>query len=225
MSQSLELNQHGEYRSISPRKRASKAITLDDKLAANSELDAIGNLNLSAMNLTDGDVRTIIQRGPWEQKRSIGIILRDNALTAFGVHLLVDGLISTKARLKYLSLSNNSRIGDVGVEHLVRLLRVHRSMTFLSLPNTGITDRGVRMLADVLCGNDTNSRRNALEKLHISFNKGVTDASVDALLEILDKNHTLKSLCVQNCNLSDTGRDRLRKATIKKRKKKFSLSD
>ena len=68
-------------------------------------------------------------------------------------------------------------MGDSGIEHLARLLRANRTMTFLSLPNTGITDRGVRMLADVLCDIDSDSPCAALEKLHISFNKEITDAS------------------------------------------------
>lgn len=206
-------------------KTESKVATLEEKLNANSELDAIGNLNLSAMNITDGDIRKILQEGPWEEKKCIGIILRDNNLTSFGVHLLVDGLIGAKAKLQYLSLSNNPRIGDAGIEHLIRLLRANRSMTFLSLPNTGITDRGVRMLADALVSSNTDSSCARLEKLHISFNKSITDESVDALLEILSKNHTLSNLCVQNCSLSDNGRERLRKASIKKKKKRFSLSE
>ena len=86
-------------------------MTLEDKLSANSELDVIGNLNLSGMNITDGDIRTIIQHKPWERKKCIGIILRDNALTAFGVYMLIDGIISAKARLKYLSLSKQSTYG------------------------------------------------------------------------------------------------------------------
>lgn len=200
-------------------------MTLEEKLSDTSELDTIGNLNLSAMKITDGDIRKIIQHGPWEHKKCIGIILRDNDLTSFGVHLLVDGLITAKAKLQYLSLSNNPRMGDAGVEHLIRLLRANRSTTLLSIPNTGITDRGVRMLADALCATEPSSSSVGLEKLHISFNKLITDESVDALLEILSKNQSLKNLCVQNCSLTDTGRDRLRKASIKKKKKRFNLSD
>lgn len=214
-----------ENRSESPSKALPKVLTLEEKLSDTSEIDTIGNLNLSAMKLTDGDVRKIIQRGPWEHKKCIGIILRDNDLTAFGVHLLIDGLIAAKAKLQYLSLSNNPRMGDAGIEHLVRFLKTNRAMTLLSIPNTGITDRGVRMLADALCGADPGAPSVGLEKLHISFNKLITDESVDSLLEILSKNQTLKNLCVQNCNLTDSGRDRLRKASIKKKKKRFSLSD
>lgn len=198
---------------------------MEEKLKDTSELDTIGSLNLSAMKITDGDIRKIIQHSPWEHKKCIGIILRDNDLTSFGVHLLVDGLLTSKPKLQYLSLSNNPRIGDAGIEHLIRLLKASRSMTLLSIPNTGITDRGVRVLADALCATELGSACVGLEKLHISFNKLVTDESVDALLEILSKNQTLKNLCVQNCSLTDTGRERLRKASIKKKKKRFSLSD
>ena len=198
---------------------------MEDKLADDHELDIIGILNLSSMNLTDYDVPVIIQRALWEQKKCIGIILRDNALTAIGVKMLVDELLMAKTKLKYLGLSNNIGITDTGIEHLARLLKESRSMTFLSLLNTGITNRGVRMLADVLCGVDPDASRPPLEKLYISFNKAITDESMEALLEILEKNETLKILCLQNCGLSDRARRRLRHMAAKKKKRKFSLTE
>ena len=193
-------------------------------MGPNTELDVIGNLNLSGLKIGDADVRTILQRKPWERQRCLGIILRDNDLTSFGIYLLVDGLVAAKAKLKYLSLSNNPRVGDAGMEHIVRLLKSKRSMTSLALPNTGISDHGVRLLADALCGADKESTCARLEKLHISYNKLVTDKSVDALLEILKKHASMKSLWVQNCSLSDAGRERLRKAQMRS-KKRFSLSE
>ncbi|CAF2117298.1 unnamed protein product [Rotaria magnacalcarata] len=115
-------------------------------------------MNLSSMNLTDDDVPSLLQRAFVKQKKKcVGLILRDNGLTSVGVRMLVDALLATRTKLKYLSFSNNAAIGDRGIEHLVRLLQKNRSATFLALPNTGMTDRSVRLLADILCNVDPKS--------------------------------------------------------------------
>ncbi|CAF3388606.1 unnamed protein product [Rotaria socialis] len=203
-----------------------KLVSLEEKLAENQELNIIGIMNLSSMNLTDDDIPSILQRAFVEQKKKcIGLILRDNGLTSVGVRMLVDALLATRTKLAYLSFSNNAAIGDRGIEHLARLLQTNRSITFLASPNTGMTDRSVRLLADILCNVDPKSSCSPLEKLHISFNKSITDESLEALTQILEQNQTLKVLSVQHCGLSDKGRRRLRHASAKKKKKKFSLSE
>ncbi|CAF4370917.1 unnamed protein product, partial [Rotaria sp. Silwood2] len=204
----------------------SKVISLEEKLADKRELDILGIMNLSSMNITDDDMILIIPRVFYDNKsKCIGLILRDNALTSTGVKMLVDTLISSRTKLKYLSFSNNPNIGDKGIEHLINLLQKNRSITFLALSDTGITDHGVRLLADVLCCVDTDSSCPPLEKLHISFNKSITDQSFEALIQIIEQNQTLKLLSLQHCSLSDKKRRRLRKAVIKTKKKRFSLSE
>ncbi|CAF1260429.1 unnamed protein product [Rotaria sordida] len=184
-------------------------------------------MNLSSMNLTDSDIPSIVQRAFYENKtKCIGLILRDNALTSIGVKILVDALIATRTKLKYLSFSNNPEIGDEGIEYLANLLQKSRSITFLAIPNTGITDRGIRLLADILCGVDADSTCPPLEKLHISFNKSITDESMEPLIQIIEQNQTLKLLSLQHCSLSDNVRRKLKQAsTKKKKKKKFTLKD
>ncbi|CAF3837610.1 unnamed protein product [Rotaria sp. Silwood1] len=189
-------------------------------------MDILGIMSLSSMNITDDDMILIIQRVFYNHKsKCIGLILRDNALTSTGVKMLVDTLISSQTKLKYLSLSNNPNIGDKGIEHLTNLLQKNRSITFLALPNTGITDHGVRLLADVLCGIDTVLSCTSLKKLHISFNKSITDQSFETLIQIIEQNQTLKLLSSQHCSLSVKIRRTLRKAVIKNKKKRFSLSE
>jgi Ran GTPase-activating protein (RanGAP) involved in mRNA processing and transport len=201
-------------------------VHLEEKLAKDNELDITGILNLSSMNLTDNDLPLIIQRAfRGEKNKCIGLILRDNTLTSIGVKMLVDELLMARTNLKYLSFSNNSGIGDVGIEHLVRLLQRNRSITFLALPHTGITDRSVRLLTDTLCGLNPDSSCPPLEKLYISFNKLITDESVEALLQLLEQNQTLKVLSLEHCSLSEKAQRRLRQAVIKTKKKKFSLSE
>lgn len=178
------------------------------------------------MNITDEDLPAIIQRAfCGGRKKCIGLILRDNALTSEGVRMIVDAVLAARSSLKYLSFSNNADIGDTGIEHLVRLLQKSQSITFLSVPNTGMTDRGVRLLADVLCGVDSDASPPPLEKLYISFNKLITDESLETILQILDQNQTLKLLSVEHCSLSDKARKRLRQVGSKTKKKKFSLSE
>ncbi|CAF2945284.1 unnamed protein product [Rotaria sp. Silwood2] len=202
-----------------------KDISLEEKLADNREMEILGIMNLSSMNITDHDMILIIQRAFYDYKsKCIGLILRNNDLTSIGVKMLVDTLISSRTKLKYLSFSNNPNIGDKGVEYLTNLLQKNRSLTFLALPNTGMTDYGVRLLADVLCGVNDDSTCPPLEKLHISFNKLITDQSIEALIQIIEQNQTLKLLSLQYCSLSDKVRRKLRKAVTKK-KKKFSLSE
>ncbi|CAF4991922.1 unnamed protein product [Rotaria sp. Silwood1] len=204
----------------------SKDISLEEKLLDNREMDILGIMSLSSMNITDDDMILIIQRVFYNHKsKCIGLILRDNALTSTGVKMLVDTLISSQTKLKYLSLSNNPNIGDKGIEHLTNLLQKNRSITFLALPNTGITDHGVRLLADVLCGIDTVLSCTSLKKLHISFNKSITDQSFETLIQIIEQNQTLKLLSSQHCSLSVKIRRTLRKAVIKNKKKRFSLSE
>jgi hypothetical protein len=200
-------------------------VNLEKKLVQNDELDARGILDLSSMNVTDNDIPLIIQQiFRQEKKKCTSLVLRDNALTSVGVKILVDELLTAPTNLKSLSLSSNPGIEDTGVEHLVRLLQRSRSITVLALHNTGITNRGVRLLANVLCDIDSTSV-SSLEKLYVSFNTSITDESLEAFVEILERNQTLKALSLQNCSLSDRARRRLRQVSTKKKKRKFSLSE
>ena len=201
-------------------------VTLSDKLAQNDAFDVTGVMNFSSMNLSDRDIPMVIQRAFGQKKKKcFGLILRGNALTSEGIRILVDSLLDLRPKLKYLSFADNPDIGDDGIVHLTRLLQTSRSMDFLAVPNTGITDRGVRILADTLCDIDTGSPCAPLEKLYLSFNKLITDESVAAILQIIEKNRTLKLLAIRCCGLSDKVRRRLRQLNTKLKKRKFSLAE
>jgi hypothetical protein len=201
-------------------------VTLAEKFAQNNAFDVIGVMNLSSMSLIDRDIPMVIQQAFGQKKKKcFGLILRDNALTSEGMRILVDSLLNLQTKLKYLSFTDNPDIGDEGIIHLTRLLQKNRSMNFLAVPNTGITDRGVRILADTLCGVDTDSTCAPLEKLYLSFNTLITDESLGAILQIVEQNRTLKLLAIRHCGLSDKGRRRLRQLTSKLKKRKFSLAE
>ncbi|CAF3232758.1 unnamed protein product [Rotaria socialis] len=203
-----------------------KPPSLKEKLANNHEWDVLGILNLSSMNLIDSDMPLIIQAAFSENKtKCIGLILRDNNMTSDGVKTLVDALLVARTKLKYLSFSNNSKIGDVGIEHLVYLFKKKRSMSFLALPNIGMTDRGLRLLADLLCEVDVDSRCPPIEKLYISFNKLITDESMVAVIQILERNRTLKVFSMEHCSFSGKVRRILREISATNKKIKLSLSD
>lgn len=180
-----------------------KNARLKEKLRYDVELDMTGVLNLSSMDLTDVDLPEIVQAiFNNTQKNCTGLILRDNSLSADGVKTFVDDLLIVKANLKCLCLSNNCDLGDTGIEQVIRLLRGTRSLTVLALFHTGMTDHGVRLLADALCAEQTHLLCTPLEKLDISFNKSITDNSLEALLQIAERNRTLKVLSLQHCSFS-----------------------
>ena len=203
-----------------------KNVQLENHLANNNEFNITGILNLCSMNITDSDLPSIIQRAfPDGSKKCTGLVLRDNALTVDGVRMIVDAIIASPASLKHLNLSSNPDIGDAAIEHIVRLLRKKRSIVFLALPQTGITDRGVKLLADVLCGNDPEATNPpSLEKLYISFNKGITDESIDPFLQIIEQNKGLKVCGIEHCSLTEDAYQQLQEAVTKLKKKKFSLT-
>lgn len=210
----------------SSEEEAQKNTILEEKLAQNHGLDTIGIMNLSSMNLTDRDIPMVIQRAfHKKRKKCYGLILRDNALTSEGVRVLVDTLLAMRTNSKYLSLADNPEMGDAAIEHLTRLLQKNRTITFLAVPNTGMTDRGVRILADTLCNADAGSLCAPLEKLYISFNKLITDESLEAILQIIERNRTLEVLALRNCSFSSNARRSLRQAGTKIKKRKFSLAE
>ncbi|CAF0802235.1 unnamed protein product [Adineta ricciae] len=213
-------------RILSSEEVEEKMTRLEEKLKGDQELDMTGILNLSSMNLIDNDLSLIIQQIFYNQrKHCTGLILRNNFISSAGVKMLVEELLLTKTNLKFLSLANNSNVGDSAVVELIRYLEINHCLTLLALPQTGITDYGVRLLADVLCGINTDFMCSTLEKLDISFNKFITDQSLEALLNIVMQNETLKELSIQHCSMSDEILQELKQSNTRKRKRKLIFSE
>lgn len=212
--------------SVAPvRKPGERNWPLEKKFSNGDGLDLGGTADLSSLKVIDSDIPWIIERiFRQEDKNCVQLILRDNYLTAHGVKLLVDELLRAPTKLRSLILSNNAGIGDVGIQHCARLIQASRSLTLLGLHYTGMTDRSVRTLADVLCREASESPPARLEKLYISFNQSITDNSFDALVQILEGHKKLKTLGLQRCNLSDDTCQQLKQVAIKN-KKKLNLSD
>ncbi len=49
-----------------------------------------------------------------------------------------------------------------------------------------------------------------LQILHLSKNKFITDGSVNTLIELFKRNHSLRELWTQNCALSGNGKQKLK---------------
>ena len=137
--------------------------------------------------------------------------------------ILADQFLRISPEVRYLGLSGNKNIGDIGVGHLTRLLRANRSITLLALHNTGLTDDGVQILGDLLCAEvDDGWSGTILQKLYIPFNKFITDKSLIVLRQIIEQNQTLNVLTIQNCSLSNIARKRLK--DLAKKRRSFRLT-
>lgn len=120
------------------------------------------------------------------------------------------------APIKTLRLSQN-RIDDDGMKHIATLIQSRPMLTTLYLDGNRIQDLGVEILTKTL-----SSRLVQLEKLYLHENKRITDRSVTDLIDMLQKNHSLKTLWLIGCNFSVNKREELINAV--KTKKGFFLN-
>ncbi|CAF2408487.1 unnamed protein product [Rotaria sp. Silwood2] len=138
-----------------------------------------------------------------------------NRLSDLGVHSLTKVLSSNNSILKALGLGSNG-ITDNGVEHLAEMLKTNRTITWLALAGNQISDHGVKLLANTLAYQNT-----SLLVLSLHVNKSISDESVDIIIDMLQHNKSLKKLWIQDCNISEDGKLKLR--NVAKIKQGFSL--
>ncbi|CAF3375013.1 unnamed protein product [Rotaria socialis] len=195
-------------------------------------------VDLSKQQLLDRDLKTVVKQALTEKEctrldigynsiTSVGASIvadalkqnttleelnfHNNCVSDLGVHSLAKVLSSNTSIVKSLELGSNG-ITDKGAEHLAEMLKTNRSITWLALAG----DRGVRLLA-----NTVNHQNSNLLILSLHVNKSISDASVDAIIDILQHNRSLKKLWMQDCNISEDGKMKLREAA--KSKQNFSL--
>jgi len=139
-----------------------------------------------------------------------------NHITDGGVHAISDILVPNHySSLKILILNKNG-ISNDGIQYLSDMLQTNTTLRELSLSNNEISDEGVKKLTNVLIHHNR-----TLKVLILSFNIFITDLSIDYLLQMFQRNQTLKRLSINNCNLSETGKMKLQE--IADRKKKFEI--
>jgi Ran GTPase-activating protein (RanGAP) involved in mRNA processing and transport len=96
------------------------------------------------------------------------------------------------------------------------MLKTNRTLTWLWLTDNEISNQGIEFLSNTL------ARYNiTLEWLFLNSNKLITDSCIDDLIHMLKRNNTLKTLYINNCNLSEITKRKLLKIT--KTKNDFDL--
>jgi hypothetical protein len=182
----------------------------DDEVCRNRPLEEriaqspSDNVELIGMHLTDRDVPIVVRRAI-RKKKSSSLSLATNRITADGIRVLVDALESNRS-LTHLILSMNP-IGDDGVKWIGKLLAQTQTLYHLALSDTNITDSGLTTITDVLRTTNT-----SLRCLDLRSNTSITDASVDSLLSMVDRNQTLSACRLDNCSFTPDGKEKLREA-------------
>ncbi len=123
--------------------------------------------------------------------------------------------IANQSTLQHLYLGQND-IADEGLKHLSNMLKTNRTLTWLWLTDNEISNQGVEFLSNTLAHYNI-----TLEWLFLNSNKLITDSCIDDLIHMLKRNNTLKTLYINNCNLSEITKRKLLKIT--KTKNDFDL--
>ena len=136
-----------------------------------------------------------------------GLSLCDNDIDDTDVFQLASALSKNDSKLSRLALTSNN-IKDESVQHLAEMLKTNRYLTQLWLGFNQITNHGVPILTDVLAHHNK-----TLHVLSLSSNYPVTDSSLDFLINMLECNHVLRTVCLSNCGLTETSKLKLRETT------------
>jgi Ran GTPase-activating protein (RanGAP) involved in mRNA processing and transport len=188
-------------------------------------------VNLYKQNLINEDMEIVVQEAiinkqcktlilSWNKITSVGasiiaealnhnttlekLHLNGNHLSDTGVHSLTKTLALNNSKLQTLDLQSTG-IKDEGAKHLTKMLKINTTLTGLLVGGNDISNRGIELLANALTyHNDT------LLDLYLDRNKPENDLRADSLVEMLQKNRTLKTLCIYMCNLPDNEKEKLR---------------
>jgi Ran GTPase-activating protein (RanGAP) involved in mRNA processing and transport len=130
--------------------------------------------------------------------------LSNNCISDMGAHALAQVLSINNETLARLEMNENN-ITDEGAEYLAEMLKTNKTLNLLGLNFNQISDRGVRHLASsITYYNET------LQSLHLAFNKSITDASIDTLVDMLTHNRLLQELRLNDCSLTTDGKQKLK---------------
>jgi Ran GTPase-activating protein (RanGAP) involved in mRNA processing and transport len=200
-------------------------------------IDDLSNsiIDFSHQKLVDRDLINIIQQIP--DKQCLSLQLQDNAITSQGIMILIDSLFNHLSHLQDLWLSNNcisdlgiqiltrtylsnnstikqlhlgsNCITDNGIQYLVEMLKINSTLTDLWLYNNQITDYGVQNLVNILkTGNRT------LKHFDLQWNRSISDTSINALIDMLERNRILERMNLRKCSLSMAGKMQLLQAVV-----------
>jgi Ran GTPase-activating protein (RanGAP) involved in mRNA processing and transport len=184
------------------RPKTKDDIYRNNDLEKRIDKSSTDNIELNNMNLTDEDIPIIIKK-VLKKKKCTSLSLSTNKITADGIRMIVDAL-KTNTKLTQLILSSNP-IGDEGIKYIIDLIKNNRTLYNLFLSDTQITDDGMKMITDTLKSNLT-----TLRCIDLRSNILITDLSVDYLIEMVQQNETLSACRLDNCGLSQDGKDKLK---------------
>lgn len=200
------------------------------------------DVQLDNRSLTDQDMKIITQeaiinkqckrlRLASNQLTSIGIMILSDALksdhTLYGLYLdknyvcdegvyfLVKRILYKNTTLKKLGLSHN-RITDEGLKHLAYLMKNNDTITNLYLSGNQFTDDGIELLMKSI---ETSNK--TLEQLDLSKQKFLSDRSIQSIIAMILHHPTLFELKIYECNLTESGKERLK--VLEKMKKNFKV--
>ena len=120
--------------------------------------------------------------------RHIYMDLRINEIHEEGASHIAD-LLNCTSIVSNLWLDDNP-IGDLGLQSIFNILKVDKTLKWLSLARCSMTDTGVASLASALNTNTT------LERLDISDNKAITENGLTCLVEVLSRSSGLVTLLI-----------------------------
>jgi Ran GTPase-activating protein (RanGAP) involved in mRNA processing and transport len=106
--------------------------------------------------------------------------------------------------LKVPDLHSNN-ITDEGVEYLAEMLKINTTIVHLGLGFNQISDRGVQLLANTIIYFNA-----YLQWLSLSSNRLVGDMSVASLMEMFTSSSSIKTLWLNDCDLSKNAAARLK---------------
>ncbi|CAF0794758.1 unnamed protein product [Adineta steineri] len=195
-----------------------------------SQFQSCSSMNLSKQHLTDSDMDIVIQQAV-VNKQCTNLWLECNKITSKGASILANALhnnttlcelwlygnqisdtgvhylatvLAINTTLKKLGLAFNN-ITNAGVSHLVEMLKKNHTLIMLGLAMNKIGNQGVHALANTIAHENT-----SLEVLTLDRNEFISDSSIDALVNMIKQNQSMKELWINDCNLSEKGKKKFR---------------
>ncbi|UJR07458.1 hypothetical protein I4U23_011747 [Adineta vaga] len=189
-------------------------------------------VNLSHWNLIDKDMDIVVAQAIIK-KQCRRLYLQNNKITAYGASIIAialennitlntlslnnnhvadmgakclsEKISSSHSILQFLDLGSND-ITDLGVKHVVEMLKRNQTLTFLSLSFNDIGNQGIQLLVNAILLKKSN-----LRELHLNGNRLIDDLSTDCLVQMIENNRPLKRFRIDNCNLSKKSKRKLRR--------------
>lgn len=105
---------------------------------------------------------------------------------------MFDTLKISNSSLVAISLVHNKHIDDKCMKSVGEYIKSNKSIEYISMNHTSISDAGIEILAPYFDGNTL------FRQLHLSRNKGITDKSFPLLMKMIE------SSCIEYIGIVDT---------------------